>query len=604
MSQFWSETKPGQPPDASTGEQRPDRPRILVIDDNPAIHGDFRKILVDVDVVDPGDAELLAVEAAMFGEAAEAGDGVLFDIDTALQGEEGVSKVHDALLEGNPFAVAFIDMRMPPGIDGMETARLLWQVDPHVQVVFCTAYSDYTWEEMVDTLGAGDRWVILRKPFDPIEVRQLAQALSTKWELRRQNLRYVNGLEGKVQSRTAALEAANARLSEEIKQREQAERELRRAQKLEALGRLAAGIGHEINNPLAFLLCSAELAAEGVAQLRAGDASFSLEQLQEDLRNIQVGARRIRDIVKDMRLFCRPSDEERQLVDLSQVIDLASTMVANEIKSRARLVKDYDETLPVSGVSNRLEQVFVNLLLNAAQSIDAGNARINEVRVALRMEGSDTVVAEVSDTGGGIPTHIIDRVFDPFFTTKDVGEGTGLGLSICHGIVTDLGGDISIESAVGGGTQVSVRLPVARQQVETKPAAPDAVTEPTKPAPSSTRILLVDDEPLLLNSMRRQLRRYDVTICTSGREAVGLCRREDFDVILCDLMMDDWTGMDVYERLKRLRPGAERRIIFLTGGAFTSRAKQFVDEVDNACLAKPLDTDRLDVAIANSLEAG
>jgi len=274
-------------------------------------------------------------------------------------------------------------------------------------------------------------------------------------------------------------------------------------------------------------------------------------------------------------------------------------MVASEIKSRARLVKDYGEVLPVSGVSGRLEQVFVNLLLNAAQAIDVGNARVNEIRLALRMEGSDTVVAEVSDTGSGIPAQIIDRVFDPFYSTKDVGQGSGLGLSICHGIVTDLGGDIGIQSAVGCGTTVSVRLPVVGQG--SAGAGSAAPSTPKQAAPSGIRVLLVDDEPLLLNSMRRQLRRYEVTVCTSGREAVGLCRREDFDVVLCDLMMDDWTGMDVYERLKRLRPGVERRIIFLSGGAYTARARQFVQEVENACLSKPIDTGKLDELIAATM---
>jgi len=175
--------------------------RLLVIDDNRAIHDDFRKILGEPD-------PLAAAEARLFGKP----EATAFEIDVALQGAEGLSLVQQAQRDGRPYAMAFVDVRMPPGWDGVETTRRLWEADPDLQIVICTAYSDYSWNELTDVLAQPDRLLILKKPFDSIEVVQLAHALTDKWRLLQASKRTVADLEQRVLDRTKALDVANGRL--------------------------------------------------------------------------------------------------------------------------------------------------------------------------------------------------------------------------------------------------------------------------------------------------------------------------------------------------------------------------------------------------------
>ena len=181
--------------------------RLLMIDDNPAIHEDYRKILAGRD-----DTQISAAEAALFGELTAAVARPTFDLDSALQGRDGVEMARRALLEGRPFSVAFVDMRMPPGWDGLETIENLWKVDPEIQVVVCSAYSDYDWMELLARLGHSDRLIVIKKPFEPIEILQSASALSRKWQNARALRRHVEGLEGAVTDRTRGLEAVNRQL--------------------------------------------------------------------------------------------------------------------------------------------------------------------------------------------------------------------------------------------------------------------------------------------------------------------------------------------------------------------------------------------------------
>ena len=181
--------------------------RLLMIDDNPAIHEDYRKILAGRD-----DTRISAAEAALFGEAQSAVSRPTFDVDSAMQGREGVELARQALVEGRPYSVAFVDMRMPPGWDGLETIENLWKIDPEVQVVVCSAYTDYDWLELLARLGRSDKLIVIKKPFEPIEILQSASALSRKWQNERALKRHVESLEQVVTDRTRGLEAANRQL--------------------------------------------------------------------------------------------------------------------------------------------------------------------------------------------------------------------------------------------------------------------------------------------------------------------------------------------------------------------------------------------------------
>ena len=260
------------------------------------------------------------------------------------------------------------------------------------------------------------------------------------------------------------------------------------------------------------------------------------------------------------------------------------------MKHRAELVLDVPEGLPpVRGGPRRLEQVFVNLLLNAAQSFDpAQSAAV--VRVRARAEGQGVTV-EVTDNGPGIAPQIQARIFEPFFTTKPTGSGTGLGLAISQSIVADAGGELSVESEPGRGTTFRVALPVAEHTARLVTAAPSS--------PRHARILIIDDEPPLARSLGALLARdHDVEVMTSGADALEhLLAGETYDVVLCDVMMPNVSGIDLYERLAHDRPGEEAKIIFMTGGAFTDRARKFLARVPNRRIEKPFPIAELNAAL-------
>ena len=305
----------------------------------------------------------------------------------------------------------------------------------------------------------------------------------------------------------------------------------------------------------------------------------------------------MRLIVRDLKSFSRsPSEELNALVDVNAVMDSSLRMAWNEIRHRARLVKVYGRLPAVLGNEARIGQVFLNLIVNAAQALQEGRAQDNEIRVETRHEGARAIV-EVVDTGPGIPPEIIGRIFDAFFTTKAVGVGTGLGLAICQRIVFDMGGELTVESALGKGTTFRVALPIAGRRSEPARAGPASV------AGRRGRILVVDDEKLVIRAVERTLSNdHDVVAVVAAREALAMCAAgEKFDLILCDLMMPDMTGMDLYRELSVIAPEQAMRMIFLTGGAFTPLSRQFLSETPKEHIDKPFDPANLQAVVRRQL---
>jgi two-component system cell cycle sensor histidine kinase/response regulator CckA len=362
--------------------------------------------------------------------------------------------------------------------------------------------------------------------------------------------------------------------------------------RLASMGTLAAGIAHEINNPLAFVMSNLELVDEELRDIAGSSPSERLRHMLELIAEARTGAERVRKIVRGLKIFNRADEERRESLDLSRALDVAVNMASNELRHRARLVKDYGETPPLVADESRLVQVFINLLMNAAHAIPEGHFTSNEIRLVTRAAG-DQVLVEVRDTGAGIAPDAQARIFDPFFTTKPVGVGTGLGLTICHGIVRSMGGQISVESEPGVGTTVRLTLPVGSLE-----PAPD---RPASAAPRTGRrgrVLIIDDDPMVATSLQRILRDHQSTLVATGAAAVALLRAgKTFDAIVCDLMMPEMTGMDLHATLGQSQPEMCDRIVFVTGGAFTVAARTFLDAVPNRVLEKPCDPDTLRAVI-------
>jgi signal transduction histidine kinase len=454
-----------------------------VIDDNEAVHLDFRKILAGPV---PGSADVDAIESLLFDTA-----GVIetlddYEIDSAYQGAEGLDLVRRSIYEQRPYALAFVDVRMPPGWDGIETVRRIWRECPELQVVLCTAYSDYSWKQIVQVLGKTDRLLILRKPFDNIEVRQLAQALSEKNMLAQLASHRMEDLEQAVRERTRALEDAH--------------RELRQAQKLEAIGRLAAGIAHEINTPIQFIGSGLDFLSESIvellpvlrAQADAEDAlvgsghvdlaarmrelrtRIDIDYLADEIPRVQTevrtGIARIARIVRSIKTLAHPGSAEMTRVDLNELVSSILDMAANEFEYVADLHKQLGDVPPVPCDPVDISQVIVNLIVNAAhaisEAVEASQGR-GTITIETYVEGNEAVVA-IEDTGTGIADDIRDRIFDPFFTTKEVGQGSGQGLALAWAIVVDRHrGRLSFDSIPRQGTRFYVRLPLEHRAAVT-----------------------------------------------------------------------------------------------------------------------------------------
>jgi len=388
----------------------------------------------------------------------------------------------------------------------------------------------------------------------------------------------------------------------DLAERRRMESQLVFAGRMAAVGTLAAGVAHEINNPLAYIMANIDFSKQQIAaaasRLRDEDARSALAEIGEALTEARQGADRVRNIVRDLRVFARGDEETRGPVALRRVLDSSINMAWNEIRHRARLVKDYGDAPLVEGNESRLGQVFLNLLLNAAHAIHEGAAERNEIRVRTYTDDAGRAVVEVRDSGRGIPAPLQARIFDPFFTTKSAGEGTGLGLWICQGILSSLGGEIAVESEEGRGSLFRVTLPAVAMEAPARTATPAPESEP-----HGGRLLIIDDEPMILGALRRALASdHQVTCVGDGRTALERLRAgERYDAILCDLMMPELTGMDLFAEMKGVAPDQADRVIFVTGGAFTPRAREFLERVPNARVEKPIDFQNLRMLVRNLL---
>jgi CheY-like chemotaxis protein/two-component sensor histidine kinase len=365
------------------------------------------------------------------------------------------------------------------------------------------------------------------------------------------------------------------------------------AERLATVGTISASIAHEINNPLAFLMGNLGLATR-VLSVGSG---LPVEQALTALAEAQSGAERIRGIVKDLGAFARPPENQSRRVHVQQVLELSLKMAMTEIQHRARVVRDYAEVPEIVADGALLGQIFLNLLVNAAQAIPEGAAQKNEIRLRLRTE-EQAVLVQIQDTGEGMPAHVVERLFEPFFTTKPVGKGLGLGLAISHSMASQVGGSITVESQPGRGSTFTVRLPAAPPLRE----APAVL--PVRPSPSAPtrrgQILIVDDEPKFGQTLRLLLSTtHEATYTSRAAEALAwLQEGRHYDAILCDLMMADVTGKQFYDELLLLSPELARRVIFMTGGAYTPVSLDFVMSMTRPLLTKPFREEDLEKLLA------
>ncbi len=382
-----------------------------------------------------------------------------------------------------------------------------------------------------------------------------------------------------------------------------------RSERLAALGTMAAGLAHEINNPLTFVLANIEIGSEGVRRAigaMAGapeeplvlDLLAQLSELEAVLRDAQVGAARVRDVVRELKIFARSDQAANTPMDLRGAVENAIKMTAHTVGHCARTLRVFGPTPQVMANEGALVQVVSNLLLNAADAVGAGRADQNVITVRTSTDPRGWAVVEVEDTGTGIPADVLPQMFDPFFTTKAVGKGLGMGLAIAHHLVTELGGQLSAHNQPGSGALMRICLPPSVGEAEPERQSTVAAT-----AGRTGRVLVVDDEIAITQVVDRLLRgEHQVTTCTRAEDVLALLAQgARFDLVFLDLMMPNMNGEEVYQRAIAIDPELAGRVVFMTGGAWSDAARDFLAQVPNRLLFKPFSADALRAVVREVL---
>ena len=375
------------------------------------------------------------------------------------------------------------------------------------------------------------------------------------------------------------------------------------AGKLAAIGQLAGGVAHEINNPASYVAMSHAVLARQVTRLRGllteaglvdgenAEIARLVTSMETALGDASEGMQRIRAVVRDLRTFSRMDDEAMEAVVLNDVVLAACNLARHEIRYRADLITELGDVPPVRGNRGRLGQVLMNLLVNAAQALPEGSEDEHRIRIATRREGGRAVLL-VEDSGPGVPAHLRSRIFEPFFTTKPAEVGTGLGLSLVAEIVRRHQGTIEVDVGQFGGARFEISLPLFEMEGQREAAEP----ERSEPTPTDrARILLIDDDKMLLRSVKMLLEpEHEVVTAFGGADALTILSHDkDFDVVLCDLLMPKVDGIAVFSILERTAPQLAERLVFCSGGAITRRSKEFLALVKNRIIEKPFAHDVL-----------
>ncbi|MDD5758406.1 MAG: response regulator [Desulfobulbaceae bacterium] len=547
--------------------------RILVIDDDKDIWKAYRLVLSPEGLpLDSSSAKL----SQLLNEGAEQRGALAdptFDLSFASQGKEGHQMVTEAL-EKSPFAMAFIDVRMPPGWDGMETAIKIRQLDPNIELVIVTAYSDRSLDEIVHAVGSNDKLLFLRKPFDPDELKQIARCLTSKWNIARKERQ----------------QRHDQRILEE---------QLRQAQKMESIGTLAGGIAHDFNNILSAIVGYTDL-----AMMRSKENTV----IQDDLSQVRKASMRAADLVRQILTFSRREPKELQPLQISLVIKEAMKLLRASIPSTIAIHQEISSEATVLADPTQIHQLIMNLCTNAFHSMaDHGgtlSVSLSETELGQNTSAHDTlppgryVNLTVSDTGHGMEQATVSKIFEPYFTTKESGKGTGLGLAVVHGIVEGHHGRITVESQTGCGTTFIVSLPVATMQ----PSRPSVSAQPLS-STNHERIMVVEDDESIRDLTRQFLAEagYQVDLFSNGTEAWQALSQNptEWQLLFTDQTMPGMTGEQLAAKVKALSP----QIPVILASGYVPNIKTILTPKTgvSAYIQKPVDRDTLLSTVAKAL---
>jgi len=562
--------------------------KILIVDDNKNIHIDFKTILEG----DPDTTLLEEMEADFFGTINEKPiSNKSYKIDSAYQGEDAFELVKDSIKNNDPYALAFVDMRMPPGWDGISTIEKIWEIDNEIQIVICTAYSDNSWETITERLQRSENFLILKKPFDAIEVNQLSTALTEKWNLSKKAKLKMNQLEEMVKNRTKALDKARIEV-EEINM-ELIKAKIAAEEANSAKSEFLANMSHEIRTPMNGIIGMAELAL----------MSDPDEEMRDNLETIKYSADSLLMIINDILDFSKIEAGKLELeeisINLADVISKAEETIS--VKASAKnidLRKEIPEDLPLKIIGDpfRLRQVLLNLLSNAVKFTENGEVAITLINKGIKND-IITIAFLVKDTGIGISEDKREKLFKAFSqgdssTARKYG-GTGLGLIISARLIELMKGSLTFDSVEGEGTVFSFELNFKLHTL-TKPAnTENKFKSAVFSKDNDINILIVEDNPVNRLVMQRMLKKMNlnVIIAEQGQVALERLKENKIDLIFMDIQMPVMDGYKTTRRVRELQKSGDLPyipIVAVTANAMIGDKEKAIDSGMDNYLSKPV----------------
>ncbi|MBI5117501.1 response regulator [Candidatus Poribacteria bacterium] len=581
-------------------EHRPDRFRILVVDDEPLLLGFYQDVLCPEEEESISQSGLDDLEARLFSNAPRASAVPKFDLKLCPQGDAAVEIVREALQEKDPFSVIFLDVRMPPGPDGVWTAENIRALDPDAQVVIVTAYSDIDPAEIAQRVPPSDKLLYVQKPFQPAELRQFAVALSAKWRAEKQLVGAYGELETKVEERTAELARMNEQLERDIAERKMLQQQLVQAQKMESIGTLAGGVAHDFNNLLGAIL--------GYSSLMRTKISES-HPFYNYISTIERSATRAADLTGQLLAFARGGKYEMKPININDIVIETLGIMTRTFDKSIEIEQRLGPLIPtVEGDTTQIAQVILNLCVNARDAMPDGGKLLVETELVrltdeytkahLEAKPGPYVALSVSDTGVGMDKATMQRIFEPFFTTKEEGKGTGLGLSMVYGVVKNHGGIVHVYSEPGEGAAFRIYLPA-----NGKPETGKSLKR-RAPLEGNELILVIDDEEPLRSLARDVLEShgYRVIVAENGAEGADLYgkRMGEIDLVIVDMIMPKMGGRETFFKVRGLNPNA--KVLLSTGYSQNGKAREILDSGAMGFVQKPYQVDTLLLAVRDALD--